>query len=286
MPRQPGLHGDGGGFRVANFAHHDDLRVLPHDAAQGYGVGEVLRGIDLGLADHRQIKLHRVFHGADADAGAVALRDVAKRGIHRVGLAGAGGAGEQEQPAGTLEQTEQAFQRRLVEAERVQVEPAVARVEEADDDFLAARGGEDGDAQLHAVQFRPADGRAVLWHSGLVGDEVGHHLEAHGNFVEQFQRQVGDLDEDAVDAGADGDGGFPRLDVQVARAKLDGVLREAVDEHGDFNLLRRTFGAEIFVGVTHIARFQVKHKSAAGEVQGMDAIYLCLRRPFAGLTCQ
>src|SRR5439155_24580718 len=70
------LHGDGGGFRVADFAHQDDLRVLTHDAAQRDGVGEALRRIDLGLADHGEIELHRVFHGADADAGAVPLHDV------------------------------------------------------------------------------------------------------------------------------------------------------------------------------------------------------------------
>ena len=68
VPRQAGLHGDGGGFRVANLAHHDHLRVLPHDAPQRDGISEVLGRVDLRLADHRQVELHRVFHRADADA--------------------------------------------------------------------------------------------------------------------------------------------------------------------------------------------------------------------------
>ena len=56
------------------------------------------------------------------------------------------------------------FERRLLEAERAQFEPPVARVKQAHDDFLAARGGKDRDAQLHAIEFRAADGRAVLRH--------------------------------------------------------------------------------------------------------------------------
>ena len=168
---------------VANLADHDDLRVLPHDAAQGDGVGELLRRVDLRLADHRQVELHRVLHRADADAGAVPLHDVAKRRIHRAGLARAGRAGEQQQPARPLQHAQQPLQGRILKAERAQVEAPVAGIEQPHDDLLAAGGGEDGNAQLHALQFRAADGRAVLRRAGLVGDEVGHDLEAHGDLV-------------------------------------------------------------------------------------------------------
>jgi hypothetical protein len=121
---QAGLHGNGGGFRVPNLADHDDLRVLPHDAAQGDGIGEVLRRADLRLADHREVELHRVLDRADADAGAVPLHDVAERRIHRAGLAGAGGAGEEQQAAGPLHRAQQALEGRILKAEGVQARSA------------------------------------------------------------------------------------------------------------------------------------------------------------------
>ena len=57
---------------------------------------------------------------------------------------------------------QQPLEGRILEAERVQVEAPVAGIEQPHDDLLAARGGEDGDAQLHVVQLRAADGGAVL----------------------------------------------------------------------------------------------------------------------------
>ena len=138
--------------------------------------------------------------------------------------------------------------RRVVKAQRVQFKTPVARVKQPDDDFLAARRRKNRDAQLHAVQLRAADGRAVLRQAGLIGDQVGHHLEARGNFVHQVERQMRDLGEHAVDAGAHGDGVFPRLDMQVAGAELDGVLHHAVDHHDDFGALGGDrFGLEILV---------------------------------------
>ena len=135
---------------------------------------------------------------------------------------------------------------------RAQLEAPVAGIEQPHDDLLAARGGEDRHAQLDAVQFRAADGGAVLRRAGLVGHEVGHDLEAHRDLVHEVERQMGDLGEHAVNAGAHGDGGFPGLDVQVAGAEADGVLDQAVDEHADLEALGGQFRLEILNRVTHI----------------------------------
>ena len=118
MARQPRLDRNRRGFGVANFTDQNDLRVLTHDAPERYGIAESLRRINLRLADHRQIEFDRVFDRADADAGTISLHDVAKRRIHRAGLARAGRAGEQQQPAGALEHAHQPLQRRIFEAKR------------------------------------------------------------------------------------------------------------------------------------------------------------------------
>jgi len=48
--------------RVANFADHDDLRVLAHERAQRDRIGEFfVRDLIWSWADHRQVDSHRVF---------------------------------------------------------------------------------------------------------------------------------------------------------------------------------------------------------------------------------
>ena len=60
------------------------------------------------------------------------------------------------------------------------------------------------------------------------------------------------LGEHAVDPGADGDGIFPRLDMQVAGSKLDRILDHAVDHHDDLGARGGDrFRLEIISGVTH-----------------------------------
>ena len=72
MARQA-AHGDRGGFRITDLADHDDLGVLAHERAQGDGIGEVLRVVDLGLGDHGEAELDRVLHRGNANGGARAL---------------------------------------------------------------------------------------------------------------------------------------------------------------------------------------------------------------------
>lgn len=135
MPGQPRLHGNGRGFRVANLADHDDLRVLPHERAQGARVGELHRVVHLGLADHRQMEFHGILDGCDADRRAVLFDEVINRRVNGRGLARTGRPGEQDQPAGAREQICETRQRVVIEAEADEVERPVARVENADDDF-------------------------------------------------------------------------------------------------------------------------------------------------------
>src|SRR5262249_46490487 len=58
-----GLHGDLGGFQVANLADQDDVRVLAENASKGVGEGEIDLGVDVALADAVDLVLDRVFGG-------------------------------------------------------------------------------------------------------------------------------------------------------------------------------------------------------------------------------
>jgi len=60
-----GLYRDLRGFVVADFADHDDVRVLAQDGAQRLGEIQIDFRIHLCLADTGELVLDRVFHCHD-----------------------------------------------------------------------------------------------------------------------------------------------------------------------------------------------------------------------------
>ena len=66
-----GLHGNAGGFGVADFADHHHVWILPQDGAQPGGKAEADLGVHLGLAEAIDGIFHRVFHGQDVAAAIV-----------------------------------------------------------------------------------------------------------------------------------------------------------------------------------------------------------------------
>lgn len=54
MSRQRRLHGDVRGFGVADFSHHDHLRVVAQQGPERVGERNSLDGVDLGLRDAGQ----------------------------------------------------------------------------------------------------------------------------------------------------------------------------------------------------------------------------------------
>src|SRR3954469_17126390 len=79
---EAGLNGNRGRFRISNLTDHDHLRVLPHQRTQCDRVRELFRAVDLRLADHREMKLDRVFYRADADGRPMLLHKLVKRRIN------------------------------------------------------------------------------------------------------------------------------------------------------------------------------------------------------------
>lgn len=57
--------------------------------------------------------------------------------------------------------------------------------------------------------------------------------------------------ENAVQADADRERAFPRLDMDVARARLDGIEDDAVYEDAGFNVVFGSLGLQILDRVVH-----------------------------------
>src|SRR5665213_132473 len=63
VPRQRRLNGDLRGFIVADFSHHDLVRIVTQDGAQPSGKGQSLFFVDRNLRDPSDLIFHWVFNG-------------------------------------------------------------------------------------------------------------------------------------------------------------------------------------------------------------------------------
>ena len=86
-----------GGFQVTDLAHHDDVRVLPHQRADTTGKVELDIMLHLHLVEAVLDHLDRIFNGADIHLGRGQLL---QRGVQRGGLAGTGWPGHQHDTIG------------------------------------------------------------------------------------------------------------------------------------------------------------------------------------------
>ena len=153
MPGERGLHRHLGSFEIADFAHHDDVRVLAHQGAQALREAEVQLRLHLGLVEGRFDHFNRVFHRADVHLfGGHTL----ERGIQRGGLARTGRAGHQNDAVRTLDQALPAGGVVLAEAQGVQIFHRVVGVKNPHHHLFAKGRGQGGNAHLHLVATRVA----------------------------------------------------------------------------------------------------------------------------------
>ncbi len=98
VARFRGGDGERDGFEVAHFTDHDDVRILAQRAAEGGGEGLGV-GVDLALVDVAALRLEDVFDRIlERDDVVVAvLVDLIDEGGERGGLAGADGAGDEDE---------------------------------------------------------------------------------------------------------------------------------------------------------------------------------------------
>ena len=93
MAGERGANGDVGRLAVADFADHDDVRILAHDMPQAGGEGQPDLRIDVDLIDAVHLVFDGVFDGDDLFIGQI---DALQRGVERGGFAAAGGAGDEK----------------------------------------------------------------------------------------------------------------------------------------------------------------------------------------------
>ena len=226
MPRERRLDGHLGGFQVADFAHHDDVRVLAHQRTQAFGKVEVELRLHLRLVEAGLDHFDRVFHRAHVDLfGGHTLQG----GIQRGGLARAGGPGHQDDAVRALDQRLPALRVVRRKAQGIQILDGVVGVKNPHHHLFAKRRGQRGQAHFHLVAalvagLDAAVLRAALFHHVDAAQQLDarHHgvVHAHGHLVDGVQH--------AVDAKADHALLAARLQVDVAGALVKRVLPQPV----------------------------------------------------------
>src|SRR5688572_6897105 len=93
MAGQRRLNGDLRRLKIADFADHDDVRVLAQDRAQGVRKGQADVRMDLDLVDAGELVLDRVLDGKQLSVRAM---EGFENRIKRRGLAATGWPGDQD----------------------------------------------------------------------------------------------------------------------------------------------------------------------------------------------
>src|SRR6266540_3097024 len=253
VARERGAHHQLRRFRVARFAHQDDVRVLPEQRAQAGAEGQANVFLDLRLADEPHAVFDRVFQREGAH---VRRARFAEDRVERGGLAAAGRAGHEDDAVGLVDEFAKLREHVRLEAERVQVPDLRGRIEDAQHDIFAVSGRQAGDAQVHLAAAHQHAGPAVLRHARLRHVDVGQDFEprGHGALHRLGDEQFGV--KQAIDARADAHHVFLRLEMDVAGAAVDGpgddlayqpddghvFIRHAGLLGGVFEIHRRLFG--------------------------------------------
>src|ERR1051325_10968637 len=226
VPGQRRLHRVLRRLRVTDLADHDDVGVLAEDRAQRVREGDA----DLRL--HRRLievvvhHLDRVFDRGDVD---LRRRQRLERRVERHRLARAGRTGDEDDPVRALDPVGEERQLVLVEPETGDAAQKDVGIEDAHHHFFAERRRQRGDAQLDLFPLMIGLDATVLG-AALLGDvHAAHRLEARGDGQVDELRHALDLVQHAVDAEADHGVLALRLDVDVAGARLVGVLQKKVD---------------------------------------------------------
>ena len=214
-----GFDADRGGFLVAHFANHDDVRVGAQEGLHHHGEVEARFPVHLHLAQALLRDLDRVLGGPDLGIRGV---EILQHRVQRGGLARAGRTADEEQAVGLGHRALQLVDVARAESHFFQ-RNRLARGEYPHHDVLdAARGRDRRDAQLDVErpEFPELD-LAVLGLS-LLGDvQVAHDLEAGGKRRAVARRHLDIGSERAVLPEAD-------LGLALARVRLDVDIRGAL----------------------------------------------------------
>src|SRR5690625_212587 len=237
MPRQGRLNGNLGGFQIAHFANHDDVRVLADDGAQRAGKIEPDGRLGLNLVDALKLVFHRVFNRDDLALGRV---EHGQRGIQRGGLSRAGRPGDQNDAVRHFQLALEVVLEVFGKTQAAKIEHDGFAVKNTHDHRFAGRGGHGGHAHDEVLAAHRGHDASVLGQAPLGDVEPRHDLDARNDCGGRARRRGFDLLQNAVDAVAHLEAVFERFDMNVGGARFDRALQNEVDDADD-----RRFGGQV-----------------------------------------
>ncbi len=223
--------------------------------------------VDLRLRDSGELNLDRILDGGNVDAGRV---DLVQRGVERGRFAGAGGAGDEDDAVGILDEALERLEDGLRDHHLIQREHGFfpAHGEDADDDFLAVGRGNRGHAEVRRLRADGHGETAVLRETRLGDVERAEDFYARDESAVELARVGEDFTEVAIDAEADAALGFHRLDVDVGRAFAHAVINDLVENLNEGVVLREM--RELLAGVLEV----VEEAGAAEFVEAVLDVFL------------
>ena len=259
------LHGDLGRFLIADFTDEQHVWIVAQNGPQPASKGQPRLFQNLDLVNTFELILDRIFNGDDLANRVV---DLVERGVERRGFAAARGAGHQNDPVRQAENAPERLQFAAIEAEFAH--PSERRVlpQQTHDHRFAVQHGNDRDADIDLAVVH-ADFDPTVLRQPLLGDvEMTENLHARDN------RRLKPLDlgrdrgllQHSVNPVTNPQLVFERLEVDVGRSQVDGVLQHLVDEPDDGSIFRRA----VQIGV--VVLVFVNDLKGGFLAQGIDGI--------------
>ena len=233
MPGERSLDRDLGRLEVADLADHDDVGILAHDVPEPRGEGEADLRLHRDLVDALELILDGILDGDDLLVGRV---DLVERAVERGRLAGARGAGHEQDPVGEGDEALEARLGLRGKAEPLERQEDGRAIEEAHHDRFTVDGRDRGHADVDAAAVQHHPNAPVLGEAALGDVHLGHDLDPRGDGRLQATRRRLLIVQHAVDAVPDAQRVLERLEVNVRRFGAERVLDDEVDEPDDRGL--------------------------------------------------
>src|SRR5581483_9280247 len=217
------LDGDLRGFRVADFPHHDLVRIVAQNGTQSTGKGQTFLLVDGNLRDAANLVLHRIFNGDDLVFFGFNL---IHGGVKSRRFAAARRPGNQHHAIGFLDVAAELAQVLVVKANDIEHQGAELLahgffVEHTEHRILAVNRRHDGDAKIDGAPVVLDAEAAILRDTAFGNIELAHDLDSRNDGrVMLFSDRGHGLRQHAVDAELDTDGAVARFDVNVTGAAL------------------------------------------------------------------
>ena len=260
---QTGPAGDVGRFRIANFADHHHVRVLPQHAAECFDKSELDAAVDLDLVDAFDPPLDGVLNCAEA-LGLVVKHVEAS--VHRRALAGTDGPDAQNHAVGGRDASAELGNLRLVEAEVLDPRQLAGIGHQAEHETFAVNRRAAADADIALLFEHGVGDMPVLREAAFRDVHIGHQFDAGDDVRGHLGGQLGHVVQEAVDAEPHSQSRIARVEVDVGRLQLKGPLEQQIDKRSrsdDVDQLPKFFlqgflaNAGTFTRSAHLSPFRI-----------------------------